>query len=93
MDDTHKMLQAIIHGQNALKQELSGKIDRLGEKLGGRMDRLEKRVDEVEVNLTLRIDNLGRQLAYLEDDAPTRDEFDHLEKRVGKLEHKAPSAL
>lgn len=31
------------------------------------------------------------QLAYLEDDTPTREEFDHLEKRVDKLEQKTPS--
>ena len=34
-----------------------------------------------------RIDKLGRQLANLEDDAPTVEEFDNLEKRVTKLEH------
>lgn len=33
-----------------------------------------------------RIDNLGLQIAALEDDAPTVAEFDGLEKRVGKLE-------
>lgn len=39
------------------------------------------------------IDKNGRQLAYLEDDAPTREEFDILEKRVGKLEQKPTSVL
>lgn len=34
-----------------------------------------------------RLDKQGKQLAYLEDDAPTRGEFDELTKRVEKLEH------
>lgn len=95
MDDTHKMLQAIINGQSALKQELSSKIDKvdqklekLGDRLEGRIDSLETRVDKVEKNLTERLDKIGRQLAYLEDDAPTREEYDQLEKRVDKLEQK-----
>lgn len=33
-----------------------------------------------------RIDKLGLQIAHLEDDAPTIEEFDHLEKRVENLE-------
>lgn len=33
-----------------------------------------------------RIDKLGRQLAYLEDDSPTIKEFDLLDKRVTKIE-------
>ena len=35
-----------------------------------------------------RVDRLGGDIAYLEDDAPTREEHDELEKRVTKLEHK-----
>lgn len=45
-----------------------------------------KRVDEKVVKNGKRIDKLGEQLAYLEDDAPTKGEFEKLEKRVGKLE-------
>ena len=56
MDDTQKMLQAIVNGQSSFRQEVLGKIDKL-----------------------------GRQLAYLEDDTPTREEFDHLGKRVDKI--------
>ncbi len=85
MDDTKKMLQAIIHGQNSLKQELVTKIDKLDEKLSSRIDGVEDKLDNVEKRLTGRIDALGKQLAYLEDDAPTREEFDNLEKRVDKM--------
>lgn len=96
MDDTQKMLQAIIHGQNALKQELGSKIDKLGKKLDGlenRIDGVEERIDRVEKNLTKRIDRIGKQLSYLEDDAPTREEFENLASRVNKLEHSKHSAL
>lgn len=64
MDDTKKMLQVLINGQTAIKQELSVKIDKLGEKLAGRIDSLEARVDELEKNLTERINRIGKQLAY-----------------------------
>ena len=100
MDDNRKILQAILNGQNALKQELVSKIDRLGERLDGRIDgldgrmyRLEGKIDQVEKNLTKRIDSLGKSLAYLEDDAPTREEFDNLEKKVNKIDQKAASVL
>ncbi len=82
MDDTKKMLQAIIHGQNSLKQELVTKIDKLDSK-----------IDQVEKRLTNRINALGKQLAYLEDDAPTREEFDSLEERVGKIEQSKVAGL
>lgn len=36
-----------------------------------------------------RIDTLGLQIARLEDDSPTIEEFDKLEKRVSKLETQA----
>lgn len=60
MDDTHKMLQAIINGQNTFRQEVLGKIDKLDQKLGGRIDGLEGKIDQVEKNLTKRIDRLGK---------------------------------
>lgn len=78
MDDTQKMFQAIINGQTTSKQELLSKIDKVDQKI----DDLDVKLDKVERNLTERIDKLGKQLAYLEDDTPTREEFDNLEKRV-----------
>lgn len=50
--------------------------------------RVERKVEEN----GQRIDKLGLQVAHLEDDAPTIEEFDHLEKRVGKLEKHFASA-
>ena len=46
--------------------------------------RVEKKVEENGE----RVDKLGLQLAYLEDDAPTRDEFDELQSVVKKIERK-----
>lgn len=91
MDDTHKMLQAIINGQSALKQELVSKIDKVDKKVDKLGGRLEGKIDSVEKKLTDRLDKIGRQLAYLEDDAPTREEFDKLEGRIDQLEQKVTS--
>jgi len=77
-----KMLRAIINGQSSLKQELKAEIKKLDQKLSNKID--QNRV-EIKKN-TKRLDKLGKQLAYLEDDAPTRGEHDELEKRVSKLE-------
>jgi len=82
MDDTKKMLRAIINGQTTLKGELLSKIDKVDKKLSDKIDSLDQKVDRVEKNLTKRIDNIGKQLAYLEDDTPTREEFDNLEKKI-----------
>jgi hypothetical protein len=92
MDDTKKMLKMIISGQSVMKSELLTRIDGVEKKLGGRIDGLDKKIDGVEKRLTTRIDKLGKSLAYLEDDAPTRDEFDNLEVRVKKVEQRVASA-
>ncbi len=74
MSDT-KILQSILDGQVTIRKDIK-KVDR--------------KVDKVEKNLTTRMDALGKQLNVLDEDAPTRDEFDGLEERVVHLE-KAPS--
>lgn len=86
MSDTQTMLRAIINGQSTFRQDVLGRIDKLDTKLTGRIDQVEK-------NLTERIDKIGKQLAYLEDDTPTREEYDNLGQRVDKIEHPATSAL
>ena len=97
MDDTQKMLRAIINGQSSFRQEVLTKIDKLDQKLTGRIDnvdeKLTERIDSVEENLTKRLNKIGKQLAYLEDDAPTREEFDSLEKRVDKIDQTATPTL
>ena len=87
MDDTKKMLQAIINGQSAMKSELLTKIDALDNKV----DNLDHKIDKVDKKLTERIDKIGLQLASLEDDTPTREEFAALETRMGKVEQSLAS--
>ncbi len=88
MNDNQKMLQAIINGQSSFRQELLGKIDKIDKKIDDKVDGLSEKLDQVEKNLATRIDKLGKQLAYLEDDAPTREEFDELEKKIDKIQQK-----
>ncbi len=38
-----------------------------------------------------RLDTIGSSVAYLEDDAPTLEEFDKLKKQVNKLEKQITS--
>ncbi len=48
-------------------------------------------IKRVEKNLTKRIDMIGKAVVYLEDDAPTRDEHDELDERVGEIEQQFAS--
>lgn len=83
MDDNKTMLRAIINGQSAMKAELLSEIRNVDKKV----DQVREDLHDVKVSLTKRIDMIGRQVANLEDDTPTRDEFDDLEIRTTKLEH------
>ena len=77
MSDT-KLLQAILDVQNVLGEEIRDvKVEIRG---------VRKELGEVDSRLTSRIDKLGSQLTYLEEDAPTREVHDNLEKRVVKIE-------
>ena len=87
-DNTQQMLRAIINGQSSFRQEFSSRLDKLEKKLTERIDNLDTKIDGVEKRLTKRIDSIGKQLAYLEDDTPTREEFDKLEQRVDNLDQK-----
>jgi hypothetical protein len=84
MDDTKKMLQAVINGQSAMKSELLARIDSVDTKLTSRIDNLDKKIDGVERRLTKRIDMIGLQVAKLEDDTPTIEDFDNLKEKVDK---------
>ena len=65
------MLQIIIDGQKEIRQEIGG----VKKEMGKGFTRVNKRIDKI-----------GSQLAYLEDDAPTKEENEALGKRVSKLE-------
>lgn len=83
------MLQILIKGQTTLQlgyHELKSGQRVLKEELA--LLRLEMRDGFKKVNE--RLDRQGKQLAYLEYDAPTRAEHDGLVKRVEKLEKRLP---
>jgi BMFP domain-containing protein YqiC len=82
MDDVTKMFQTIINGQSAFRQEVMSKFGQLEKKF----EKLDIKIDQVEIRLTERLDKIGKQLAFVEDDTPTKEEFEKLEKRVSKLE-------
>jgi hypothetical protein len=89
---TKDMLQVLIKGQDAL-QEGHGALQK-------GYDALLKGQNELKGELAIlreetrdgfrenheRLDKQGQQLAFLDDDAPTREEHDSLVKRVEKIE-------
>ena len=91
MNDIQKMFQTIINNQSAFRQEVLSRIDKLEDRLVKKVKRLDGEIQKLRKDLTERMDKLGKQLAYLEDDAPTREVFGKLEKRVDKIESKASS--
>jgi uncharacterized coiled-coil DUF342 family protein len=74
-----KLFRAVINGQSAMKAELLKKIDSVEQ-------RLESKMDVGFAKLTRRLDWRGMQLAELDEEAPTREEFCELAGRVEKLE-------
>ena len=73
-------------------RKVDQKVEKLDKKVDQKIDSLNEKIDRVETNLTNRIDKLGLQIAKLEDDTPTREEFDGLEDRVASLDQTAASA-
>jgi len=87
LGEMKKMLRAVASTQSSLRQDILGTKKELREEiveLGMELKAVEKR-------LTERLNIQGSQLAYLEDDAPTSEEFGDLEKRVKKVETKIAS--
>lgn len=94
MDDVKQMFRKIINGQSALKSELFVEIRKVDKKVGDLEIKIDKGFSNVGkklVGLTKRVDKIGLQVARLEDDASTNEEFDKLEKRVVKVEQKVAS--
>ena len=85
-DDSIKMLRAVINGQSSLKEELLGEIHKLDKEVKEGFKKVDDRFESLDSKLTKRIDKLGLQIASLEDDAPTIDEFDELAKKVTKIQ-------
>ena len=90
MDEVKEMLKAVINGQHALRKEFSEKINKMRQEMNDKFDDVNKRFDKIDKRfdeVNERLDKQGRQLAYLEDDAPTRKEHETLKKRVAKVEN------
>lgn len=82
------MLQALINGQRALKEELLKEIFKVDKRVGNVGSEIQSLQEEMRKGFKKvheRLDKQGKQLAYLEEDAPTREEFDTLTKQVEKL--------
>lgn len=89
MEDTKKMLRTIINGLSAIKSELLREIKKVDAKvnnLDGKVEGLRAEMKQGFEKLTVRVDKIGLQVARLEDDTPTRDEFDDVHSRLKKLE-------
>lgn len=82
MDDVKKMFRTLVSGQSTMKSELLKEIKKVDNKVG----KLDQKVDKGFKEVNKRLDSIGKSVAYLEDDAPTIEDFDSLEKRVKKLE-------
>ncbi len=79
MSDT-KLLQAILDKANAVDKKVNT-VDK-------KIDEVKAEAKNTRESLVKRMDKLGLQLARLEDDAPTIDEFEKLIRRVTKLENR-----
>ena len=75
MTNDTKMLQLVLD-----------KVTKLDKKVDAGFKEVNARIDDTKNSLTSRIDKLGFQIARLEDDAPTIEEFDKLEKKVVKIQ-------
>ncbi len=78
------MVRAIINGQSSMKAELLGEITKHRNETEKGFKEVNDKIDNVETNLTIRIDYLGKQLNALDEDAPTGEDFTKLVKRVDK---------
>lgn len=88
VDSNDKMIRAIVNSQSSMKQELLERISKLDRKLGCRIDRLEIKTEDGFIKVSERLDKIGKSVAYLEDDTPTIQEHNKLEKSVGNIENK-----
>lgn len=86
MNEAQKLMKMMIDALTAFKQEVLGGVNKRFDKTDKEIGGLKKQIGDVELNLSTRIDNLGRQLAVLDDDAPSGEEFVDLKRRVTKIE-------
>lgn len=81
MEELKKMLQAFMNSQNAFNQKIEKELRDTKNSIG-------VQILDTEKNLTKRIDSIGKGLAYIEEDAPTIEEFDDLKRDVELINKK-----
>ena len=85
-DDIKKLATRIDQVEN----RLTSKINQVERQLTSRIDQVESKLSHqikaTDKKLTDRLDKIGKSVAFLEDDTPTREEFDDLTQRVDKIE-------
>jgi hypothetical protein len=71
MDDLKKMIRSVINSQSSMKSELLSEIRKGDEKLSSEIKEFKKETKEGFKKVNYRLDLIGKQVAYLDDDAPT----------------------
>ncbi|MBI5122791.1 hypothetical protein HZA75_02930 [Candidatus Roizmanbacteria bacterium] len=84
-DSLSKVQNALIKGQDALVEKYDS-LSKGQDSLKGELAILREEMRDGFKGTHERLDKQGKQLAYLEEDAPTREEHDQLTKRVEKIE-------
>jgi heterodisulfide reductase subunit C len=90
LTEIEKTLRAIANRQSSISEDiLKSKKEVLQEvkKVDNKVIKLDGEVKQGFKKVHERLDKIGLQVAYNEDETPSRDEHDALEKRVTKLEH------
>lgn len=82
-----KMSKAVINHISTVKSELLMEIKKSRDESNHKFEQMNKTL----ASHTKRLDRIGRNVVFLEEDTPTRDEFDRLESRVLKVENRIAS--
>ena len=88
MVSSTKMLQILIDGQAALREEIKEGRDNFRKEMKEGQDTIRQEMKQGFRKVNKRLNIIGKAVAFLEDDTPTREEHDKLEKRVTKVEKK-----
>ena len=67
MDETHKMLRAILSEQNSFREELIQRLNALDMKLSSKIDGFGIKFDNLIINLTGKLDIIEKRLTYFVD--------------------------
>lgn len=91
LDRIEKLVTGVVNGQSAMKSELLIKIDNVHKeviKVHSELTEFKKETKGGFEKINDRADKIGKTLAYLDEDAPTGEEFDILKKDVEKVKQK-----